>query len=62
MAARAFFQRREALGSPGAELLDLAVRIERGAGDTVAAERYRRRLNEQFPDYTPPATEGSRQP
>lgn len=62
MAARAFFQRRESLGAPSAELLDLAMRIERGAGDTVAAERYRRRLNEQFPDYTPPATEGSRQP
>jgi type IV pilus assembly protein PilF len=62
MAARAFFQRREALGAPGAELLDLAVRIEQGAGDAVAADRYRRRLNEQFPDYTPPATEGSRQP
>lgn len=62
MAARAFFQRRESLGAPSAELLDLAVRIEQGAGDTVAAERYRRRLNEQFPNYTPPATEGSRQP
>ena len=62
MAARAFFQRRESLGAPSAELLDLAVRIEQGAGDTVAADRYRRRLNEQFPNYTPPAAEGTRQP
>lgn len=62
MAARAFYQRREALGAPSADLLNLAVRIEQGAGDSVAADRYRRRLSEQFPDYTPPATEGSRQP
>lgn len=62
MAARAFYQRREALGAPSADLLNLAARIEQGAGDTAAAERYRRRLSEQFPDYTPPATEGSRQP
>ena len=62
MAARAFYQRREALGEPSAELLNLAVRIEQGAGDTVAADRYRRRLNDQFPNYSPPATEGSRQP
>lgn len=62
LSARAFYQRREAIGSPGAELLDLAARIEQGAGDNVAAERYRRRLREQFPDYTPSATEGSRQP
>lgn len=62
MAARAFYQRREALGAPSAELLSLAVRIEQGAGDSIAADRYRRRLNEQFPNYTPPATEGLRQP
>jgi type IV pilus assembly protein PilF len=62
MAARAFYQRREALGEPTAELLSLAARIEQGAGDTAAADRYRRQLNEQFPNYTPPATEGSRQP
>lgn len=62
MAARAFYQRREALGAPSADLLNLAARIEQGAGDPVAAERYRRRLNDQFPDYTPPVTEGLRQP
>lgn len=62
MAARAFYQRREALGSPSADLLALAAKIEQGAGDTAAAERYRRRLSELFPDYTPPAPEGSRQP
>ena len=59
--ARAFYQRREALGEPDAKLLDLAANIEQGAGDTVAAERYRRKLREQYPDYTPPG-EGLRQP
>lgn len=62
MSARAFYQRREALGAPSAELLHLAAGIEQGAGNAVAAQRYRQRLREQFPDYTPPATEGLRQP
>lgn len=61
LGARAFFQRREALGEVGAELLDLAVAIEEGAGDRAAAERYRTRLREGFPDYTPTAREGSPQ-
>ncbi|WP_295362896.1 type IV pilus biogenesis/stability protein PilW [Arenimonas sp.] len=61
MGARAFFQRREAQGEVGAELLDLAVAIEEGAGDRAAAERYRARLRQAFPDYTPTAREGSPQ-
>lgn len=63
LSARAFYQRRESLGKPTAELLNLAISIEQAAGDNVAAQRYLQRLKEQFPDhtYTPPATEGSRQ-
>jgi type IV pilus assembly protein PilF len=59
MGARAFFQRREALGPPGPEMLALAVRIEQGAGDAAAAERYRRQLQAQHPGYTPAAADGS---
>ena len=55
--ARAFYQRREAVGEVTPDLLDLAASIEEGAGDPAAAERYRRRLREQFPDYTPTAQE-----
>jgi len=62
MSARAFVQRREALGGANAELLYLAANIEQAAGDTAAANRYRQRLQSQFPDFTPPATEASRQP
>ncbi len=62
MSARAFYQRRESLGSVSAELLHLAVRIEQGAGDTVAARRYRQRLQDQFPDYSPSDNQGSLQP
>lgn len=62
LSARAFIQRREAAGAATPELLDLGARIEQGAGDAVAAERYRRRLREQFPDYSPTATEESRLP
>lgn len=62
MSARAFYQRREALGSPSAELLELAARIEDAAGDRAAADRYRQRAQDQFPAQTTPATEGSRQP
>lgn len=62
MDARAFLQRREALGSPRPELYVLGSKIEEGAGDAKAAERYRQRLREEFPEYTPPAGEGSRSP
>lgn len=62
MSARAFVQRREALGGASAEVLYLAANIEQGAGDAAAASRYRQRLESQFPDYSPPATEASRLP
>ncbi|MDY0022269.1 type IV pilus biogenesis/stability protein PilW [Arenimonas caeni] len=61
LGARAFFQRREAVGEVGAELLELAASIEEGAGDRAAAERYRARLKQGYPDYTPTASEGSPQ-
>ena len=50
--ARAFVQRREALGADGATL-DLAARIEAAAGDPVASARYRALLREGFPGYVP---------
>jgi type IV pilus assembly protein PilF len=62
MGARAFYQRRESLGALTPELLHLAARIEQGAGDTVAARRYRQRLQDQFPDFTPSDNQGSLQP
>ena len=62
MSARAFFQRRDSLGAVTPELLDLAVRIEQGAGDAAAAGRYRQRLQQQFPDFTPSDNQGSLQP
>ena len=55
MGARAFFQRRDALGAPGPEMLALAVRIEQGAGDEAAARRYRERLQAEHPGYVAPA-------
>lgn len=62
MSARAFYQRRESLGAPSADLLELGARIEDAAGDRAAAARYRQRAQDQFPAQSPPATEGSRQP
>lgn len=64
MSARAFYQRREALGSPTADLIELGARIEDAAGDRAAATRYRQRLQDDFqvPEPTPPTTEGSFQP
>ncbi len=62
MSARAFYQRREALGSPTADLYELGARIEDAAGDPSAAARYRQRIRDQFPDHTPTATEASSQP
>lgn len=55
LSARAFFQRRESAGEVGAELLELAIAIEEGAGDRAAADRYRARLRTSYPDYTPTA-------
>lgn len=60
--ARAFIQRREAVAPVSAEMLVLAASVEEAAGaDSVAAD-YRRRLNRDFPDYSPPNPEGPRQP
>ncbi len=58
--ARAFAQRRDALGADAATL-ELSSRIEQAAGDRMAAARYRQRLHEQFPDYQP-TVEGAKAP
>jgi type IV pilus assembly protein PilF len=50
--ARAFAQRRDALGADAATL-ELAARIEEAAGDNLAAARYRERLRTEFPDHVP---------
>lgn len=50
MSARAFMQRYQSLGSPTAQALALAVRIERGLGDKPAADRYLDELRRVFPD------------
>jgi len=50
--ARAFVQRREALGAD-APTLALAARVEAAAGDRVAEARYRELLRERFPAYVP---------
>ena len=60
MEARAFIQRRDALGSD-ARTLELAAAIEEAAGDRLSAARYRQRLKEQFPD-APPTGEGAGKP
>lgn len=61
MSARAFYQRREALGAPSADLFELGARIEDAAGDRAAADRYRRQAQDQFPAPSAPAPEGSPQ-
>jgi len=61
MDARAFIQRRDSLGS-SAEILELAARIEDGAGDHRAAEHYRERLRDEFPQAVPAAGNGVKQP
>ena len=58
--ARAFIQRRDALGSDAATL-ELAARIEDAANDRVSAGRYRQRLHDEFPNYAPTG-EGARSP
>jgi type IV pilus assembly protein PilF len=52
MEARAFIQRRDALGAD-ASTLELAAAIEDAAGDALSAARYRQRLKEKFPDAAP---------
>ena len=57
--ARAFAQRADALG-PDPNTLLMAARVEDAAGDKAASARYRQRLREEFPAFTPTA-EGARQ-
>lgn len=51
MRARAFVQRREAAGTVGPQLLELAEKVEDGLGDKEAAKRYRNRLIKEFPEF-----------
>lgn len=58
--ARAFVQRSDALG-PDPTTLALAARVEDQAGDAIAAARYRKRLQVEFPQFVPTG-EGARKP
>lgn len=58
--AQAFIQRRDALGAD-ANTLDLAARVEEGAGNAMGAARYRERLRQEFPKHVPTG-EGARSP
>ena len=60
--ARAFMQRREALGPMGPNAYELAAAIETGAGDEKSADRYRALLQEKFPGFKSPTGEGAGQP
>lgn len=53
--ARAFSERRLALGSLTAEMLVRAAEIETRLGDQAAASRYRQRMAQEFPNATPNA-------
>lgn len=48
--ARAFIERRLAAAPASASVLQLAIQIEQGLGDKVAAGRYQQRLVKEFPD------------
>lgn len=48
--ARAFVERRLAAAPATASVLQLAIQIEQGLGDKVAASRYQQRLVKEFPD------------
>ena len=49
--ARAFLQRHEAAAAPAPDALELGVLIEEALGDAQAAERYRARLRQEFPEH-----------
>lgn len=49
--ARAFLQRHEAAAAPAPDALELGVMIEEALGDTAAADRYRTRLRQDFPEH-----------
>jgi type IV pilus assembly protein PilF len=53
MEARAFSERRLAAAQADAAALELASQIERKLGDTAAADRYVRRLRDEFPGKVP---------
>ncbi len=53
MNARAFMERASATGEVAPEILDLGARIEDKLGDRTAADGYRQRLSQDFPQYTP---------
>jgi len=48
--ARAFVERRLSAAPATASVLQLAIKIEQGLGDKVAAGRYQQRLVKEFPD------------
>lgn len=48
--ARAFVERRLSAAPATASVLQLAIQIEQGLGDKVAAGRYQQRLVKEFPD------------
>jgi len=50
--ARAFSERRLAAAPATASVLQLAIQIEQGLGDKVAASRYQQRLVQEFPQTT----------
>lgn len=61
--ARAFLQRREALGPLGASLLELASQIEKSAGDDRAAAGYKKQLDILLQaQVQPPTGEGQKKP
>lgn len=60
MEARAFVQRSDALG-PDARTLALAAKAEDAAGDAEASAKYRKRLKDAFPNYSPTAQGGRKQ-
>jgi len=62
MEARAFIQRREALGAADARVLELAARVEDAAGDSRAAARYRERLRNLNHSPETPTQGGTSQP
>ncbi|MCG6118377.1 MAG: type IV pilus biogenesis/stability protein PilW [Aquimonas sp.] len=49
--ARAFLQRYEAAAGSAPDALELGVLIEEALGDSVAADRYRNRLRQDFPEH-----------
>lgn len=59
MRARAFLQRFESSANADPQALELGLRIETRLGDRAAAERYRKQLQEQFPDFQPSETPAS---